>query len=604
MTGGEKVIPDIGIYLDSSMSMSLPGRMESAVETAREISSSLKDKVNLKFYAFGEDLKEITYEQLGELTPDRPETDLANVIRDKGPHAKILITDGQYNKGRNPLAVNELNAVPVYTTGPPGGRQAIDLAITGFKAPGFAFRQQETEIEFTLLISGPAKEKTRVLLKEGEKVVSSREIDTAAAGEIPLQFTFTPRREGLKNYTLEVIPLEEEINKANNIRSFQLQVNRRKIRLLYVAGRPSWEYSILRRLLKSDWQIDMVTFLILRNPDNITIVPENELSLIHFPAREMFTEEIYDFDILIYENFAYGRFFDRSYLDHIKQFVNRGGAFLMLGGEQSFAAGGYRGTPIEDILPVTMEEGVPRWKDMNFKAALAGEARHPVLDIADDPATSGKLWEELPEMRGYSPGLKVKPRATLLLKGPGGFPLLAAAETGKGRSAALNTHSTWRWCMGLAGEGRSPYYYNQFWYKLIRYLIQSAELKNIQVFPESVRVTTGRRANINIKVVDKYWNEIDDARLDVEMVTPSGKRIPVGPAESAGQGWYRLSVPVNEEGKYIITASGAYRGYILGRGEARFSGTTVRKEYIDTTLNETLLEDVAGRSQGKYFTHV
>ncbi|MEA3506114.1 MAG: hypothetical protein U9R36_01250, partial [Elusimicrobiota bacterium] len=59
-----------------------------------------------------------------------------------------------------------------------------------------------------------------------------------------------------------------------------------------------------------------------------------------------------------------------------------------------------------------------------------------------------------------------------------------------------------------------------------------------------------------------------------------------------------------EEGKYIITASGAYRGYILGRGEARFSGTTVRKEYIDTTLNETLLEDVAGRSQGKYFTHV
>jgi hypothetical protein len=108
----------------------------------------------------------------------------------------------------------------------------------------------------------------------------------------------------------------------------------------------------------------------------------------------MFTEKIYDFDLLIYENFSYKRFFPKSYLEHIKKFVNGGGAFLMIGGKESFAGGGYIDTPIEDILPVKMtkfssessSESPPEkeskrqagWENESFKVQIKKDIRHPV----------------------------------------------------------------------------------------------------------------------------------------------------------------------------------------------------------------------------------
>ncbi|MDA3792718.1 MAG: hypothetical protein PF545_03550 [Elusimicrobia bacterium] len=636
----DKTIPEIAIYIDNSLSMGISDRINNAMRTAEDIFSILKSRANLKFYKFSNQIKEVDRENLKNIIPDGDSTDMVNIIRDTGHHGKIIISDGRYNKGFNPLAVNEINSVPIYTTGPGGGSRAVDLAITELKAPEFGFRNEKIEIDFKVLVKGRLPGESRVDLKENNNLIASRKIEPggqsggqpAEKKEIPVKFSFIPTRAELKNYTLEIKALSEEINKANNRRNFRIHINRRKIRILYVSGRPSWEYSLLRRLLKSDWQIDLVTFLILRNPDNIAIVPENQLSLIHFPAREMFTEKIYDFDLLIYENFSYKRFFPKSYLEHIKKFVNGGGAFLMIGGKESFAGGGYIDTPIEDILPVKMtkfssessSESPPEkeskrqagWENESFKVQIKKDIRHPVLDIAGDPKISQKIWDEMPELFGYDKSLEAKPGTAVILAGPksdgtGRVPILTLAESGRGRTAALNTQSTWRWCMGLAGEGKTPYYYNQFWYKLIRYLIQSAELKKIQVFPETLNVNAGQTAKINIKAVDRYWEPVKDAKLDAEVLFSSEKissentssdnkssvRVPSGPVTYTGEGgWYSVSVPVNEVGAYKVTVNGSYRGQDLGRGKAEFSGVRLNKEYMDTTLNRDLLEKIARQS--------
>ncbi len=61
------------------------------------------------------------------------------------------------------------------------------------------------------------------------------------------------------------------------------------------------------------------------------------------------------YDSIVFDNIPAGSV-SISQMSMIKDFVkNKGGGFLMLGGDKSFGAGGYYDTPLEEILPVDMD---------------------------------------------------------------------------------------------------------------------------------------------------------------------------------------------------------------------------------------------------------
>ena len=62
------------------------------------------------------------------------------------------------------------------------------------------------------------------------------------------------------------------------------------------AGERTW-----RNLLKSDANVDLVHFTILRPPDKQDGTPINELSLIAFPTADLFGRKISDFDRIIFD---------------------------------------------------------------------------------------------------------------------------------------------------------------------------------------------------------------------------------------------------------------------------------------------------------------
>ncbi len=595
-------LPKVGIFIDSSLSMSIENRFKDAKSVTRKVYLKLKKYSDVRIFKFGDTVKEIQLNDLDKLKPSYNLTDISKVIKEGVFDGSVIITDGRDTEKISPLSVSELSKRIVFTVGIGSSMKVPDAGIIDLKTPGIGFRNQKVKIQFTVVNSAGSKGKTFVYLKEGEVIVSRIEISIDGKEQIPVSMEFIPPKRGLKNYTIVVEKIPGEINLTNNRRNFQLQVNRRKIRILYVAGQPSWEYSYFRRLVKSDPQVELVSFLILRNPDNVTIVNEYELSLIHFPAREMFTEKIYEFDLLIYDNFSYRRFFPSSYLTHIKNFVMKGGGFIMLGGEDSFSRGGYVNTPIADILPVVMDSENSIWLIEEFNPVLTQSASHPILNVADDVKTSLEVWMDMPSIEGYDTGLKPKPDTTVLLKVRDNIPVLAVDNVGQGRVMAFNSNTTWRWCMGLAREGKTPYYYNRFWHKLIRYMIQSGDLKNIQVFPGKDRANVGEKISVNIKVLDQYWQPVDNARLSLEIKTSSGKRIPLPRVYPAGDdGWYHTTIPVTEVGAHKIKVRAYYQDKFLDEGEADFAGVVVNKEFFNTSLNKNLLKDISKISGGYYW---
>jgi len=83
----------------------------------------------------------------------------------------------------------------------------------------------------------------------------------------------------------------------------------------------------------------LISFFILRTPGDDPHSSQDELSLIPFPTQEIFQEQLKTFDLVIFQNFNHRPYRMSQYLDGIASYVREGGAFAMIGGDQSFSAG-------------------------------------------------------------------------------------------------------------------------------------------------------------------------------------------------------------------------------------------------------------------------
>ena len=95
-----------------------------------------------------------------------------------------------------------------------------------------------------------------------------------------------------------------------------------------VVGRPR----AARRCSKSNPNVDLISFFILRTQDDISLVPNDEMSLIPFPTRELFEQQLPSFDLIVLQNFEYLPYGIGDYLENIRSYVEGGGGLAMLGG--------------------------------------------------------------------------------------------------------------------------------------------------------------------------------------------------------------------------------------------------------------------------------
>jgi uncharacterized membrane protein len=121
-------------------------------------------------------------------------------------------------------------------------------------------------------------------------------------------------------------------------------------------------------------------------------------------------------------------------LKALRDWVREGGGLGMVGGYYSFQGinGGarYRGTAVEEVLPVSIHPWDDRVEVPEGFGAFAPEPAHPLLRGVDVGA--------MPPLLGLNE-VVAKPGATVLLAGEAAHPLLAVGEAGAGRALAWTT---------------------------------------------------------------------------------------------------------------------------------------------------------------------
>ena len=92
-------------------------------------------------------------------------------------------------------------------------------------------------------------------------------------------------------------------------------------------------------------------FTILRPPEKHDGTPIDQLSLIAFPTRELFSEKLNQFDLIIFDRYQRRAVLPMLYLDNVARYVEQGGAVLVAAGSDFAGPSSLARTPLGTVLP-------------------------------------------------------------------------------------------------------------------------------------------------------------------------------------------------------------------------------------------------------------
>ncbi len=610
----EEVAGGTGILVDSSRSMTLSGASGPRGEAVRALIGKWQedDRVSPAVYLFGSSTRGAIWRGLAEsYEPSDDETNIRGALSyvlGKGAHqdlgSLVVITDGADANFRAETLALGSGAPPIHVVVVGGDDPLDDQAIVSLHVDTTAYVGVPAMIRANVRAVGDLR---RSELRVQLWYESSLEQETVAAldetGRGTVAFEVTPRRTGRALYRLLIPAASNDEVPQNNDRAALLRVGRERLRALLVAGQPTWDVRFLRDFLKRDGSVDLVSFFILRAAADLTVAPTHELALIPFPTDELFREHLGSFDVVIFQNFDYAPYEMQTYLPRIRDYVQRGGAFLMIGGDRSFAEGSYAGTAIEDILPVKL--GAPAVLKGSYRAEVSKRlARHPIVALGPDPALTKQTWRALPALYGANIVSAVKEEAQVLLHHPRArlnngarLPILVVGESGRGRVAAMTTDASWRWRFAADGTTVGSDEYELFWDRMIRWLTRDPLLEPARISTDRERYGVGGELSVSGRLRDEGYRPMKRASAELRL-QPAVDEKAVGIVDTDEDGQFQATLRApSEPGAYEVVAS------VEGKEVARevFIVEESGDELADLETIPAELEAVAEQTGGRVF---
>ncbi len=484
-----------------------------------------------------------------------------------------------------------------------------------------------------------------------DKVVAEQR-QRAPGGDdtVPFRFQFKPEQSGLSFYRLQVAPNEApdkvtnatssaEATLANNNRVVVVDRGRGPYRILYVSGRPNWEYKFLQRALIEDDQVQLVGLLRIArrepkfefrgragessnplfrgfgNQSKEEIERYDQPVLIRLNTKDQFElqggfpklpEDLYGYHAIIVDDLE-AEFFSPDQMTLLQKFVSeRGGGFLMLGGAESLTEGKYNRTPVGDMLPVYLDQTTESTKPPGeLRLSLTREGwLQPWARLRNNESDEKRRLEDvapfgvLNKVRGIKPGASVI--ATVSDDGRTQYPALAVQRFGNGRTAAMMIGDLWHWGFKDEANRRDM---DKAWRQLARWLV--ADVPNrTELVAEQQPGDPNQAVRLQVRVRDKKFLPLDNAAvtLHVSPVGVSGTNVIRLTAEPSvtQAGVYEATYVPRETGGYHAEAVVIdQNGMEEGRAEAGWTSDPAADEFRSLKPNRALLEAIAKQTGGE-----
>ena len=560
----------------------------------------------------------------------------------------LLVTDGNATDELDE-DVNWSGLPPVYPVlvGELAPEQDIGLGRVAVSQTGFEANPVTLRAEISSLGFEDEEIILQLLDTSGTELQRQKVTAPEDGKRLTLSFQIRPEDAGVSFYRLRVASAAEldefdlpeksrEATLANNERFVVVDRGKGPYRVLYVSGRPNWEFKFMRRALEKDPEVELVGLIRIAkrepkfdyrgrvgestNPlfrgfgneddedaesyDQAVMMRVGDL-LDEKELRDGFpkaADQLYRYHAIILDDLEAG-FFTHDQMSLIHKFVSqRGGGFLMLGGSESFDRGDYQRTPISEMLPVYLDRYRPAPAG-RYRLSLTREGwLEPWVRLRSNERDERTRLDAMPMFQTVNRTARTKPGATVLSRvtdtNGQSLPALVAQRFGKGRAAALMIGDLWRW--GLRRKTDEERDLEKAWRQTVRWLVADV--------PQPIELDVARRSDapgptveLKVRLRDEEYAPLDNAAVAVKITSPDGSDLELTASSSD-----------HEPGTYITTyvprAAGAYRFHVdstgadgadVGEREAGWTEDGAAAEFRRLAPNEELMARIAKETGGE-----
>lgn len=566
-------------------------------------------------------------------------------MKDRPVAGVLLYTDGV---STDAVADADLAGLPpIYVVPIGSGSHHRDLAIANVAATTTAFEDAPVTLQAEVAALGLAKTPVTVQVLDAADKEVRRETQRLNAAGDPLMFRFQlrPERAGVTFYKLRAVPSDQpdgadavaETTTVNNERLVAVDRGTGPYRVLYVSGRPNWEYKFIRRAVEADDQLQLTAIVRIAkreakfdfrgrdgessNPlfrgfdktgedteryDQPVLVRLNTKSPEElrdgFPKTP---EGLYRYHAVILDDVE-AAFFTAEQLSLLERFVSeRGGGLLMLGGQESFQPGKYERTAVARMLPVYIDVEPSLPPTQGYRLALTREGwLQPWARLRSTEAEEVRRLREMASFRTAHNVRGLKPGATVVAEtiDPRGQkqPAIVMQRFGQGRCGAVLVGDLWRWQLEQTDEQRKQDDLGKAWRQLLRWLVVDVP-DRVELVAHAQESLGEPLVRLEARIRNADFHAQDNAAVHVTVTPPEGAPLTL-PAEAS------LKEPGLYEAVVAGRPAGAWRAQVevadadgkpVGQAAAGWVADALAGEFQRVAPHRELLERIARGTGGE-----
>jgi hypothetical protein len=561
----------IAAWDNSSSIVSTPDSVKTAGEIIKireQINNGLSSKYNLVEYAFGEKAKNLESLDFKEKKTDYSEavSTVVNNHFNENIGALIVVGDGIYNQGKNPVnLLSEVN-FPVYAIGFGDTTEVVDSRIQDIRVNRTSFSGNKFPVEIDAQFSKlKGKPVLLSVISENSEIASVIVTPPNNNFFYTHEFILDAGTAGLKHFTVKTATADNERNTKNNQSGFVINVLEKKQKILILSDGPHPDIGAIKNTLDLQTTYDVSVFTEEPFPANLgdfNLIILNQLPTSGKSAADIVKNaEKSRIPVL----FIVG---SKTFLPQLNA-LSQGVAIVPLAGTGEEAQAGLNQSYSTFNLSDDFKEIVQRFPPLQVSFA----------DYALDAAFTPLLYQKIMNIQTAKP-------------------LIATGTINGRKTGFIFGEGIWRWRLYNYSANQNHVLFNELVNQLIQFLALRqnednfiidfkpvyAETDDIMLKAEVYNDAFERLTSQEVKIkIQSDKNEEYDFTFDIqgENYVLNAGHLPVSD--------YTFNAEVNISGK-TFTETG------------RFTITPVNFENLDLRANHNMLYQLAVQSGGKFYS--
>lgn len=474
--------------------------------------------------------------------------------------AGLLISDGMFNQGSNPVFAAENSPFPWFAM-PTGDTTTLsDAAILEMQANPVAFLGNRFPIRIRMSIERMPQPAFKLVLRnrKGQELQAHSFLAPAPSQTVEHVFLIEANSLGIQTFSAELLPLTGDKIPANNRATVSVEVLDDRKNIALIAAAPHPDIAAIVRAAEGSEDLQLTSFLLRDLPGNMA-----------------------DFDAVI----LHGLTAQNSIPPSLKNKLDKGLAYWWISGSE-------HSSPLFDALNPGIKTGFSANSDLAF--CLPSSA----FTLFQTPIDwTPSQWPPLLSPFGT---YQLQPGSTVFqFKKVGAVatqqPLWAFREANGQRSSVLMGEGIWKWRMAAFKESNSFRAFDETMGMLLQWLSLKEERKRFMVKTRK-RHAEGSIVAFQAEVLDAALQPIRDAKINLSLFNAQGQRFnyPFQP----GNAGYTLQISGLNSGSYDFEAKVESASDLpLERGSFVVEKTSL--EGLQRQANHRTINDIALSSGGR-----